>query len=84
MIHGLGFAGALSAFDLDPTSLVIGLLGFNVGVEIGQIIFVSLILIFLKLISFLQLRNFEILFKNLIFVLVISFGMFWFVSRIIN
>ena len=37
LIHGLGFAGALSAFDLDPTSLVIGLLGFNVGVEFGQL-----------------------------------------------
>ena len=43
LIHGLGFAGALSAFDLDPTSLVIGLLGFNVGVEFGQLAVIALV-----------------------------------------
>ena len=43
LIHGLGFAGALSAFDLDPTSLVIGLLGFNVGVEFGQLAVIAII-----------------------------------------
>ena len=43
LIHGLGFAGALSAFDLDPTSLVIGLLGFNVGVEFGQLAVIAIV-----------------------------------------
>ena len=43
LIHGLGFAGALSAFDLDPTSLVIGLLGFNVGVEFGQLAVITIV-----------------------------------------
>ena len=37
LIHGLGFAGALSAFSLDPSSLAVGLFGFNLGVEFGQI-----------------------------------------------
>ena len=43
LIHGLGFAGALSAFDLNPTSLVIGLLGFNVGVEFGQLAVIAIV-----------------------------------------
>jgi hypothetical protein len=42
LIHGLGFAGALSAFDLDPASLVIGLLGFNLGVEFGQLAVIAI------------------------------------------
>ncbi len=42
LIHGLGFAGALSAFSLDPGSLAIGLLGFNLGVEFGQIAVLSI------------------------------------------
>ena len=42
LIHGLGFAGALSAFDLDPASLVIGLLGFNIGVEVGQLAVIAI------------------------------------------
>ena len=45
LIHGLGFAGALSAFDLDPTSLVIGLLGFNVGVEFGQLAVIAIVFV---------------------------------------
>ena len=42
LIHGLGFAGALSEFDLQPASLVAGLLGFNIGVEFGQVAVIGL------------------------------------------
>tara|TARA_Y100000588_G_scaffold331361_1_gene368960 strand:+ start:235 stop:1521 length:1287 start_codon:yes stop_codon:yes gene_type:complete len=42
LIHGLGFAGALSEFELHPTSLVAGLLGFNLGVEFGQLAVLSI------------------------------------------
>ena len=45
LIHGLGFAGALSEFNLDPGSLFAGLLGFNLGVEFGQLAVISLALI---------------------------------------
>ncbi|HWB05698.1 MAG TPA: HupE/UreJ family protein [Verrucomicrobiales bacterium] len=45
LIHGLGFAGAMSA-RLDSTpSLVIGLLGINVGVELGQLAIISVALL---------------------------------------
>jgi hypothetical protein len=37
LIHGLGFAGALSDLNLPPASLPSCLLGFNIGVELGQI-----------------------------------------------
>lgn len=43
LIHGLGFAGALSAFNLQPASLAVGLLGFNLGVELGQIAVITLV-----------------------------------------
>ena len=45
LIHGLGFAGALSEFNLDPGSLFAGLLGFNLGVEFGQLAVIGLALI---------------------------------------
>jgi hydrogenase/urease accessory protein HupE len=42
LIHGLGFAGAL-ATRLDSTSsLVVGLLGINLGVELGQLLVIAL------------------------------------------
>ena len=37
LVHGLGFAGALKELELPTASLIIGLLGFNVGVEGGQL-----------------------------------------------
>lgn len=44
LIHGLGFAGALSELDLPTSSLIVGLLGFNVGVEFGQLAVIALAL----------------------------------------
>jgi hypothetical protein len=42
LIHGLGFAGAM-ATRLDSTaSLVVGLLGINLGVELGQLAVIAL------------------------------------------
>ncbi len=37
LIHGLGFAGAMSARVDSTASLIVGLLGINVGVELGQL-----------------------------------------------
>jgi hypothetical protein len=37
LIHGLGFAGALSDLSLDPAVLITSLIGFNIGVEGGQL-----------------------------------------------
>lgn len=37
LLHGLGFASVLGDIGLDPTRFVIGLISFNIGVELGQI-----------------------------------------------
>ena len=37
LLHGLGFASVLSELALSPARLVVGLIGFNIGVEIGQL-----------------------------------------------
>jgi hypothetical protein len=37
LIHGLGFAGALQDLHLPQHMLVYSLVGFNIGVEIGQL-----------------------------------------------
>lgn len=38
LVHGLAFASALAGFGLDRPSLVLGVLGFNLGVEAMQLI----------------------------------------------
>jgi len=39
LLHGFGFAAALEEIGLPQTELVTGLLFFNVGVEVGQVVF---------------------------------------------
>jgi len=41
LLHGLGFAGALMEIGLPQQSIPIALLFFNVGVEIGQLLFIA-------------------------------------------
>jgi hydrogenase/urease accessory protein HupE len=45
LLHGFGFASALTSAGLPKAELPIALLSFNVGVEIGQLSFVALILL---------------------------------------
>src|SRR5262249_36493141 len=54
LIHGFGFASALTSAGLPQKNLPLALLSFNVGVEIGQIAFVLLIVLLER--SFRQLQ----------------------------
>jgi hydrogenase/urease accessory protein HupE len=44
LLHGFGFAGALAEVGLPQHAIPVALLFFNVGVEIGQLVFVAAIL----------------------------------------
>lgn len=54
LIHGFGFASALTSAGLPRAELPLALFSFNVGVEIGQVTFVLLILLLER--SFRQLE----------------------------
>lgn len=43
LLHGFGFAGALTNVGLPADQIPLALFGFNVGVEIGQIFFVGFV-----------------------------------------
>ncbi len=49
LMHGFGFAGALAEVGLPQSSIPIALLFFNVGVEIGQLLFVGAVLTLIAL-----------------------------------
>jgi hydrogenase/urease accessory protein HupE len=44
LLHGFGFAGALSEVGLPQNDIPLALLWFNVGVEVGQLAFVAVVL----------------------------------------
>ena len=79
LIHGFGFAGALNELTGGESPLL-GLLGFNLGVEIGQLIVVLLVF---PILLFLARR--EALKKWFIpacSALVACLGLFWIVQRV--
>jgi hydrogenase/urease accessory protein HupE len=44
LLHGFGFAGALSEVGVPTQAVPLALLNFNVGVEIGQLLFIGAVL----------------------------------------
>ena len=45
LLHGFGFAGALSSIGLPEHAIPLSLLFFNLGVEAGQLLFIGLVLL---------------------------------------
>jgi len=50
LLHGFGFAGALSEVGLPQGNIPLALLLFNVGVEVGQLLFIAAALAFVALV----------------------------------
>lgn len=51
LLHGFGFAAVLSDIGLPETEKTLALLSFNIGVELGQLLFVLALFIVVKLAS---------------------------------
>ena len=83
LIHGFGFGGFLLGSKISSENIFSGLLGFNLGVEVGQIIFVLLILLIYKLLMTLKITKIIEVMKNLSFFVVVFFGFFFFIQRLI-
>lgn len=79
LIHGLGFAGALREFGLPQNHIIMALVGFNLGVEIGQ-----LIVIFILFLPYFILKTNEHAFflKRGAIYFIGSVAAYWSISRI--
>ena len=84
LIHGFGFGGFLLGSKISSENIFSGLLGFNLGVEVGQIIFVLLILLIYKLLMTLKITKIIEVMKNLSFFAVVFLGFFFFIQRLIT
>ena len=80
LLHGLGFASVLSSFGLPGTNFIWALVGFNVGVEIGQL---TIILAFYTIfIYWIKTKNYYRKYISIPGSLIIAlFGTFWLFER---
>lgn len=80
LLHGLGFAGALSEFGLPEGRFLTALLSFNAGVEIGQLAVVAI-----AFLAFGWFRRHEWFRARIAIpgsVLIAAAGLYWFAARI--
>ena len=79
LVHGFGFASVLGELGLKGATLVRGLVGFNVGVEIGQLIFV---VVFLPALMWLSRGRGARLTPRIASLAVAAIGTYWLFERI--
>ena len=80
LVHGFGFGGYLSEVGLPQESIYLALIGFNLGVEIGQIIAASFFLLALLFIRKLKTINEKII-ESILAISLVGIGAFWFIER---
>jgi hydrogenase/urease accessory protein HupE len=80
LLHGFGFAGALSQVGLPPNDIPLALLFFNLGVEAGQLAFVIVALGVIALLRRIRLPEWA---PNLAPYAIGSVAMFWAIQRTI-
>lgn len=81
LLHGLGFASVLGAVGLDSQNFVIALLGFNLGVEFGQLLIIAACMLGVG-VWFGKHKNYRHRLSIPASVIVGSVGLFWFVQRV--
>jgi hypothetical protein len=81
LIHGFGFAGVLRELGLPARGLAASLLGFNVGVELGQVCIVGAFFPLTRWLSGRRRRKFKRRLVVAASCAILAFGAGWFVER---
>ncbi|SDQ98760.1 HupE/UreJ family protein [Flagellimonas zhangzhouensis] len=82
LLHGFGFAGALQEIGLPQQEIPLALATFNLGVELGQILFVILVFTLLKLPKSFMPKH--VWMQKIIPYAIGSVASFWLIERIIG
>ena len=81
LVHGFGFAGVLAEMQLPRDRLVPALVGFNVGVELGQLAVVAVLWSLLRLLARSRDGRVARLGAEAASAAICGLGLFWFLTR---
>ncbi len=81
LVHGFGFASVLMDLGLAPGRLAASLLGFNLGVEMGQLMVVALLLVPAAILRLERFRSIRDPLLNGVAAFLCALGLFWLVQR---
>lgn len=82
LLHGFGFAGALSEVGLPERAIPLALIFFNIGVELGQLFFVTGIVAITLLMHELKQQVFLNRAETVVIYVIGGLSSFWLVERI--
>lgn len=83
LLHGLGFAGVLTELGLPERDFVIGLLSFNLGVELGQLALIG-VAYFAVGVWVLDKPWYRARVAIPVSVLIGAAGLYWFIERVVG
>jgi len=81
LLHGFGFAGALAEIGLPQQAITLALVFFNIGVELGQLMFVATIVF---IVVILQRLTYPALLNKLqttVVYMIVGVSSFWLIER---
>jgi hypothetical protein len=81
LVHGLGFASGLTELGLPRDAMVRALIGFNLGVELGQLAFVAAVM---PLVVWLAKPDRFPALPRVLSVIVAGMGAIWLVERVVT
>ena len=81
LLHGLGFAGALSDIGIANDQMLLSLLFFNIGIELAQIALIPIPLILIYIGSKINFYNYLQITARLF---IGGMGVYWFIDRVIG
>jgi hypothetical protein len=81
LLHGLGFAGALSDIGIANDQMLLSLLFFNIGIELAQIALIPIPLILIYIASKINFQNYLQISASLC---IGGMGFYWFIDRVIG
>jgi hypothetical protein len=84
LLHGFGFAGALSEIGLPQHARDLALIFFNVGVEIGQLCFIAVVLLLGRLLLMLHLGKTLEKLKTVLVYMIGTLSTFWLIERVLS
>lgn len=82
LLHGLGFASVLSEIGLPQSDLLLALLSFNIGIELGQLMFLLVVTSLFTIARNLTPNTVAQPFPNIVSFAIGSVAMYWTFERI--
>ena len=84
LLHGFGFAGALAEIGLPQQAIALALVFFNIGVELGQLIFIATIVSIIVALKHFTYPNLLSKLQTVVIYVIGGVSSYWLIDRVLS